>query len=253
MIITQKLSAIADAAAQRYGLLTDAWRNIFTRSLDEADFGTQKHFNRTVQNAYFVANSFLTTEVEEIQAQFADIADDAVTTTRAELSVDDAQELPDDVREHVSAFEQHMLDTLSTQTERDIAYLKKSLQEIYLAVRLGARSQNVPLMTALIQYRIGMQIDLRFAFLDRRAARWPVRRYVRTVWRHNLLSLYNDTVLMTLAEHGQSSAQVRHVDVNSEWHGAEVSMLASTALPTYAEVREDVFHPNADAVLGRVM
>lgn len=252
MTVSQILSATADAAAQRYGLLLDGWKNLYLRALDDSDFGTPKQLNRVTAQAYSMGSLFLNGEGSEMQDAFDDIAQRALTATRDELIVEDSETFPDAVDEHVSAFEAHLTTELSIQIERDIAHLKQTLQRTVLSVTLASRAQRLPVKTALLQHRIGGATEPKFGFSDRRGAKWPARRYIRTIWRHDLLALYNDVVLMTLADHGIDTAQIRHTDTTSAWHGMEVAMIANTELPTYADVRDEAFHPNSDAVIARV-
>jgi hypothetical protein len=253
MNVTQMMSAMADAAGQRYGMLIEGFKGLYSRALDDADFGTARQLNRVVADAYAMAHLFLAGETVEIEDALEEIAQQALTATREELGVTDADELPDDINEHVSDFESYLINELSIQIERDIAFLKKALRNIYLVVTVASRAQGLPLRTALLQLRIGSATDVEFHVRDRRGARWPSRRFVRSTWRHNLLAAYNDIVLMTLADHGVDVAQIKHTDPTSTWHGMEVAMTPQADMPTYAEVRDDAFHPNSEAVLVRAV
>lgn len=248
---THQMSGHADAAAQRYGLLIDGWKLLYSRALDAPDFGTPRQMNRVVEEAYRMAGLFLAGEATEIQDAFEEIAVLALQATHAELGVEAPESFSDELQAHVDDFEQHLTRELSLQIERDITLLKKTLQQTTLAVTMSSRAQRLPLRTALIQHRIGGTTDVQFTFQDRRNAKWPAKRYVRATWRHNLLALYNDTVLMTLADHGIETAHIRHDDTTAAMHGLQITIATNTELPTYADVRNDAFHPNADAVVAR--
>jgi hypothetical protein len=251
MIPTQIMSAMADAAAQRYGMLLDGFKTIYTRALDAPDFGTPKQISDAAYQAVSMSSFYLIKEEADIEDNLDVIAETALTATRDELSVAHQDALPDDVSEHLNAFSVYMLDELRLQIERDIAFLNKTLRATHLTVHLAARAQRVPLRAALITHRVGSSSPLQFAFHDRRSAKWPSKRHVRTFWRHNLLAFYNDSVLMTLADHGIDNAQIKHNDPASEFHGMIVTMSPSTDGPTYADVKDAAFHPNAEAVLVR--
>jgi hypothetical protein len=251
MIITQLMTTMAEAAATRYGLLLDGWKALYGRALDDPRFGAPVQLTQVTEEAYAMARRFLATESIEISDAMTDIASEAHTATQRELSVEVSDDFPDAVSEHASEFIAHLTRELSIQIERDIATLKKTLQQTILGVTLAASAQRLPLRTALIQHRIAANTDIKFGFTDRRSAKWPAGRYVRTIWRHNLLSLYNDVVLMTLADAGVDTAHVRHTDPGAETHGVQISMVETTELPTLADIRDQAFHPNADAVLAR--
>jgi hypothetical protein len=251
MIATQLMTTMAAAAATRYTMLIEGWKALYNRALDDPRFGAPVQITGLTQDAYAMARRYLDAEGLEMSEAFEQIAREALTATRAELSVEDSDELPDDVDEHVSAFVEHLMSELSIQIERDIATLKKTLQQTILGVTLAAAAQRLPLRTALIQHRIAINTDVKFGFTDRRYAKWPAQGYVRTIWRHNLLSLYNDVVLMTLADAGVDTARVRHTDTTAATHGLEISMVDTTELPTLADIRDQTFHPNANAILAR--
>jgi hypothetical protein len=251
MIITQLMTTMAEAAAIRYGLLLDGWKALYNRALDDPRFGAPVQLTELTDEAYAMARRYLGAEGVEMSDALEQIAREALTATHAELSVEDSDELPDDVDEHVSAFVEHLMSELKIQIERDIATLKKTLQQTILGVTLAASAQRLPLRTALIQHRIAANTDIKFGFTDRRSAKWPARRYIRTIWRHDLIALYNDVVLMTLADAGVDTAEVRHTDVEAETHGLKISIVDNTELPTLADIRDQTFHPNAEAVLAR--
>jgi hypothetical protein len=251
MIATQLMTTMAAAAATRYTMLIEGWKALYNRALDDPRFGAPVLLREITDEAYAMARRYLAAEAIEIQDAMIAVAEQALSATRSELSVTDSDEIPDAVDEHVSAFIAHLTSELSIQIERDIATLKKTLQQTILGVTLAAAAQRLPLRTALIQHRIAINTDVKFGFTDRRYAKWPAQGYVRTIWRHNLLSLYNDVVLMTLADAGVDTARVRHTDTTAATHGLEISMVDTTELPTLADIRDQTFHPNANAILAR--
>ncbi len=251
MSVTHLMSTTAEAGAQRYGLLIDGWKILFSRALDSHDFGTQKQMTKVVADAYTMGSMFLVGEAIDITDALEDIAEQALTATNVELNITDAEEFSDALSAHVVDFDAHLTSELALQIERDIALLKKTLRDTYLSVSIAGRAQRLPLRTALMQHRIAGVTDVQFSFQDRRNAKWPAKRFIRSTWRHNLLALYNDTVLMTLADHGVDTAQIRHDDTTSAMHGLEISIASNTDLPTYADIRNEAFHPNANAIVAR--
>lgn len=252
MSITQLISNDADAASQRYGMLVEGWRALYTSALDQSHFGSEKQLRSVVAQAYGMARMFLATETDQIEATSDRIASEAQRVTLAQLSSKVAKELSDEASEHVSASNDYLLHEISVQIERDIAFLRQSLRSTYLHVNLAARANHQSARAALMQYRIGNSSELHFFFHDRRNQRWPSRKFVRSVWRQHLLSTYNETVLITLSDHGIDVAQVEHIDPNSDKHGMKISMDSNSDLPTYAEIKGTIFHPNSDAVLTKV-
>ncbi len=252
MNITQIMTAEAEAAAVRYGTVVDAWRMIYQREMDVSDFGSSRQMNRVVEQAYTIGRQFLDTETLEIEKSSESIVREALRATSADLATPFADEMSEAVSDHLRDAENYLQHELTVQIERDIAFLQQSLRKAALQVSIGARAQNVPIRVALMQYRIGNTSELHFFFHDRRNQKWPSRKFVRAVWRHHLLSLYNETVLMTLADYGQDMAIVIHANPDADSHGLVISMSSGTALPTYLEIRNEIFHPNSDAIVGYV-
>ena len=251
MIIQIRMTAEAEAAAQRYAMVVETWRAIFAQALDSRHFGTARGMSEAIDNAYRVGAVFLEQERHEIARILLEIASEAHTATLSELSVTDTRELTDAVSEHLSEAETHLAHEMTLQVERDIAFLRQSLQRAVLQVSIHARAHRIALKAALIQYRIGNAAELQFFYHDRMNRKWPSRKFVRAVWRHSLLSLYNEVVLLTLADHGLDRAEVSHLDPRADSNGLVLAMSSGTALPTYSEVRNDLFHPNSDAILAR--
>lgn len=253
MNVTMSMTAEAEAAATRYGMVVDAWRAIYQREMDATDFGSTRQMSRVTEQAYAIGRQFLDTEANIIEDSSMMIVREALRVTSAELATPVAVDLTDALREHLADAENYLLHELSIQIERDIAFLKQSLRKALLQVSVGARAQQIPTRTALIQYRIGNTTELHFFFHDRRNQKWPSRKFVRAVWRHHLLALYNEAVLLTLADHGIDKAMIRHMNPDSHSHGMVISMSSGSALPTYSEIRNEIFHPNSDAVLTRAI
>ena len=253
MNVTIAMTAEAEAAAVRYGMLVDGWRSIYQREMDASDFGSARQMNRVSEQAYAIGRQFLDTEAGLIEESSMIIVREALRATSDELATPAAETLTDAVRDHLGDAENYLLHELSIQIERDIAFLKQSLRKAALQVTIAARAQRIPLRAALIQYRIGNTTELHFFFHDRRNQKWPSRKFVRAVWRHHLLALYNEVVLLTLADHGIETAMIRHADPNYHSHGLVIAMSSGTSLPTYSEIRNEIFHPNSDAVLTRAV
>lgn len=252
-MITALLTNEADLAAQRYGMLVENWRAGYARALDSAQFGTPRQLTKLTEDAYRAAEAYLETETRRIEEVASRVALDGQNTTLRQLDRDEENELLESIVESAGASIRFIDRELRVQIERDIAFLGHSLRKTILHVNLAARAMRIPQRAALMQYRIGNATELKFFFHDRRGQKWPSRKFVRSVWRMNLLAIYNEAVLSTLADHGIETAFIRHRDEKSDVHGMEISMNSGSALPTYADIRDDLFHPNADAILTRTL
>jgi hypothetical protein len=251
MTPTQIMTADAESAANRYGMLVEGWRSLYGAALDQSHFGSPKQLAEVTAQAYGIARTYLASEEAQIESDSAQYALEAQRVTLEQLGSKAQDELSDVAGEHLNALNDYLSHEIKVQIERDIAFLKHSLQTTFLNVRMASVANNLPLRTALMQYRIGNASELHFFFHERRNQRWPSRRFIRGVWRQHLLSVYNETVLITLSDHGVDTAQISHPDPKSEYAGMMLSIDSNTELPTYAELKPVVFHPNSDALLGR--
>lgn len=248
MIFTT-LTREAEAGAARYGLLTEAWRSIFHTTLNASDFGSVAAVGRANEEALAIASDFLADERSTVSRIVREIAIEARQTTLRQLASIDTSETTERVDEQLSAFCDYIESELIAQIHRDIALLRQTIQRVDLEVSIAATARGISARTALVEYRIGNQADLQFVFHDRHARKWASKKFIRAMWRHTLLAVYNEIVLMTLAEHGIWRAQVVHEDPNSDVNGVIVAMGSNSEFPTYSEIRADIFHPNANAVL----
>lgn len=253
MTPSQSMTAEADAAAQRYGMLVDGWHALYLQMAYQSNFGTPRQFSDISTQAYTIARHYLDAEANHIAAAFQRLALEAQQTTQAQLGVSVSSELTDDASEHLSECVSYLQRELLIQVERDIALLQQAVRKRYISVTISARAQRVSPRIALMQHKISKVGDIDFATFDRRNNRWPSRRFVRSMWRMNILALYNEIVLLTLADHGVDRAFVTYMDAKSTHHGTEISMNAGTSLPVYEDIKVQVFHPNSEAILSGVL
>lgn len=239
----------ADQAASRYALLTSSWQGVFSLALNQADFGSSSHSQRMLQEATDLANKFLEQETNISEFNFYEIALEAHQTTLRDLSSIDAESLTERASEHLTAARTYLLEELFAQVRRDLSNMRQMLQRIVLEVSLASRSRGITERQALIEYRLGNKTEIEFAFMDRGNRKWSSRKFVRTLWRHTLLSVYNEVVMLALADHGIKNAVVDHIDPSAESHGTLIAFGSNSDLPTYSEVRDVIFHPNSNAVL----
>ncbi|MER9176318.1 hypothetical protein NKH72_22320 [Mesorhizobium sp. M0955] len=250
-MILDQLTGYADSAAVRYGMLTDSWRTLFQNALNSSRFGSPAQANDIVREAYQIAESFLDDERANADRVTTSVAIEALQTTLAEIESVDALKLSDAALQHLQATQSYIVDELIAQIHRDIALLRQTLQRAVLEVSVSSKSRGISIRTALIEYMIGNRAELDFVFHDRHARKWASKKFVRGMWRHTLLAVYNEVVMLTLADHGLARARVVHQDPSAQAHNMIIAMSSNANLPTYSEIRNEIFHPNANAVLAR--
>ncbi|WP_276122560.1 hypothetical protein [Pararhizobium qamdonense] len=246
-MICNHLTDLASQAAARYALFTDGLRAVYRNALNSQildDAGAS-------QEASQLAMTFLGSESAAREAAIQEIAEIAHTTTIDEIASNDTESLSDEALEHLSVSGSYLADELLAQASRDIATMRRSIQRVRLEVSLASRSSGRSQRAALVEYMIGNKADLEFFFHDKASRKWESKLFVRSVYRQTLLSIYNEVVLFTLADHGLDRAVVEHHSPDAQHDGMIIALSSSTELPTYSEIRETVFHPNANAWLRK--
>jgi hypothetical protein len=249
MSVVYQFTQQAEGAAERYDLLVASWRSLYDEYVNRSDFGSGKAINSMANVAYSLAHRYLDRENDLIDDGLYKIAIEAHRTTGNELRSVASSELPDAALELVNDTSEHLRNEIAIQIERDISQLKTTVRKTALYVNLSAQVQNTSKKSALIQHRMVHGGGVQFFFRDRQSNKWPSRRYVRTVWRDAALNLYNEIVMMTLADHGYDHAIVHHTNTSYHANGKKIALFDGAEMPTYHDVRMEVFHPNSDAIL----
>ncbi len=248
--IQQQMTQLADNAAVRYGLFLDALKVIYGKALTGAKLD-QETIRAAKNEAFEILVNYIQVESSNIVEDIDAIASEASVTTFDELGVALPEDLSAPVSDLAQAIDEYLLQEIRLQAHRDVAFLEEGLRRTLLQVSVAARSSGLSPRAALIQYMIGNAQELNFFFHDRRGAKWSSQKFIRGVYRHGLLTVYNEAVLLTLADHGVEFAQIEHASVKSTEHGQIVAMSPNGEHPIYSEIRGEIFHPNSDAILRK--
>jgi hypothetical protein len=248
-MITGKFSEISDYAVRRYESLLMAFRSVYKAAISSSDFSTVKSFARVKKEAYVLARNFLDTERDFIKSETDKIALEAHTSVYLDLSVNLSKDLTESTVDHLIDLEDYLITELTIQIERDIATLVKSLRQVAYQIQISSFAKNTTFKKSLMEFRMGDVKELEFSFYDRAAAKWSSKKYVRSLWRQHLLSAYNETYMMDLADHGVSVVQIEHTNSSSRFHGMKISLISGSAYPMYEEIKSEIFHPNSDAIV----
>lgn len=249
----RRFTELAELAGNRYSLLVDSWQTIYARAVVAQDFGSARWLRQAEDNARGVADRHLASEREIINSITAHLVAqsraDASTPLGATLvGVGAENALP----EHAMGLAEYLAGEIAAQIERDVAFLRRALMRVAAEVSWIADATGLPLRAAMIQWRVDYGDELRFYFRDRAGRKWPSQKFVRAAWRQHLLDTWNETMLGALSGLGQVEAEVRHADTNAKHHGLRISIIPGRGLPTYAEIRDEIFHTGADALLHPV-
>lgn len=248
-MIGNRLSEIAEAAAERYLSVIFALRGAYDTALNAID-PLAPAINRQLHSTAFrVARAHLESEDAFAQEAVWEIAAQSVADALRDLGLGHvAQDVPEALSDHLSAVYEHVRSEIAVQLERDASAITQKHRKLGLQVKTYAAANGWSEAATLVHLRLAER-TLKFYFRDRQGRKWPSQKYVRTVWRHALLALYNEVYLFTLAERGQTRAVVWHPDPNSRYAGEVIALDDEPSLPSYEDIKEDAFHPNSDAVL----
>lgn len=249
-MIQSHLTQEAEAGSQRYGLLVASWRGVYDRVRSQARLASAADINDALHEAQTVGSIFLRNEREHIDRIASQIVREAHQTTSDEIEIIATHELTDEAGELLSDTIEYLVGQLRLQIMRDLASLEVELRRAILELRVSSRSRGVSFRRALVERQISANGSIEFGQHDRASRKWASTKVVRLIWRHTLLSLYNETVLVLLADHGITQAQIVHVNPSSQFHGLRLALHPASDLPTYGELRDEVFHPNSDAILS---
>lgn len=244
-MIQNRLTLEAEAGAQRYTLLLDSWRAMFSAALRSRDFGTNRSSIDLIQEAYAAADTFLEAEREHIFRVVDEIASEAHTASVSVLRSDTADALSPAQQEHLDAIESYLTNELVAQVHRDIAQIRSSLRAVVLRVKTQAAASGKSERIALVEYLIDSTDRLDFTFSDRSARRWDSKKFIRALWRQTLLAVYNEVTLHVIAEHGLTLADVS----SPEGIKQTISIAYSPDHELYDDVRNQLFHPNSNNFL----
>ena len=244
-LITEK----AQLASQRYGFFLSSLQAIYGLAISNPDLGSAAHRSKVMREARGSAEKFLEAEVRFIEEDVDAIFREARQTTIDALASVDAQTVPELAVEQLSVIVDYLYEEVCAQVSRDIAMMKNRLQTAILEISVSARARLSTMKQSQIQYRIMHSPNIQFLFKDRAGRNWGSDKFYRQLWRHTLLTAYNETVLVILADHGVQHAEVYHVDPKSDVAGMMISLTPGSQYPLYSEIRDAVFRPNANAYL----
>lgn len=149
------------------------------------------------------------------------------------------------------AFDQVRL-LVRAQYERDARLMRLHVSKVSLAAHRRMLVLGESGLTALEAADREMKEHFRFTYRDRLGRRWDSGRYMRVMLRGHLVDAVNWAEMESLANRGIRKAVVYrpgHPD-----HGKEFSLVAGEQnLPSYEDLRRDVFHPNSLALVDEAV
>lgn len=244
-MILSTITASADSAARRYQEIVTTWQSILARAMTSSRFGYFDQLAAVSDECFAVSNTYFNAETDEITQTIMGIATEAHLRVIDELQSIDADSLSAQALAHLGESQTYLHNEVSAQVYRDVSNARQQLQRAVLEVYSAVRTRGISERRAQIEYQMTHSGAVNFEFVDRAGRRSLSNKFVRSLWRQTLLSVYNEVLLMTLAEHGIQRAAVIRVE-NGIPHPIEIiSLTGEGDLRSYSEVRDEYFHPNS--------
>ncbi len=230
-------------ASDRYGVFTETVRASYMAAT-LTDSILQPGMRRRLAEAHiFAGASYVAAETPTLNRAIREIAEKAIAKAIEDTGVyiDTRAEL-EALSEHLREIEEYILGQINSQRLRDVKKLDRMTGDLLLRIHRNARGRH-SVRNALAKFRANIT-EQNFYFMNRAGARLNSKLYIKSVWRQNLLWLFNDVYMNVLAGQEIGEVEVIHPRGGGMWHGKVLSISPETS-PSYDEVKEKIFYPNS--------
>lgn len=235
--------AMANQFAEQYrGLLTTIAGH-FARVLDSHDPTTPKARSDFRTNLARASEVFMSGIATQLEAHTYEVRNSALDAQESVLSDPDFASLNEYLSETVEA----LCGALWACIYRDDLTAERELRKVALNVDLLQSTTGMSRIGALIKTKFGRVSGMPFVQMDRLGRKRASESFVRSLVRHHLVLTDVETRLFAMAKQGSDLAQVMRQD------GTKAEIFSITGVsrnyPSYEEIRDTVFHPNATATV----
>lgn len=248
-MIHHSIDTWAAEAAARYAAFGSELNSFYVRALTHPDGLTPARigwFNDEIREVAYKLDSQEDSLAEE---RLRAIAENALTVLQAQGVTTSSEDMRMRVLGHASASRAYLSSEIWSQMLRDINMVTFVLNTAGMTVstraQLRRRTPRESAIALLLE-----RPHLNFFFTNRAGHQIPVANHLRLIWRQIMLSVHNETVIHALAEVGKSRAAIFHNGDNGLEMTGEIALVSGTKLPSYLDVRNDLFHPNSRSFLG---
>lgn len=135
-------------------------------------------------------------------------------------------------------------------SEKDISVVSKGLRQFALDVDAFMNVQRSSYTMAIVGAKMHLDTNFRFHQLDRLGRKWPSTTYLRTAIRGFLVTSYIETYLYALAARGIDMVTVKHPEPDHPHNNMALSISGTILnMPSYHDLKSEVWHPNSRAVI----
>lgn len=242
------LTEWAAGAADRYRLLLFVLGGATTRAVDTSGhLAAVKH--TLARDLEKLVGTHMGGEGQILLSRALEIAGVAQARAYSDLGLSkpDAT-LPENLLTLVTGSAHALVKEVWNQASRDADAARAHARRQAMAINMVSTSQGVNLITAAIEVQRSRKV-VEFGARDRAGRLWGAENFIRTVVRHHLLTIYNDTYLSVLADHGVMTAKVQADTPAHRYDGVLFSIVPTPGVDlTYEMIRSQIFHPNSNCL-----
>lgn len=195
------------------------------------------------RNAVEVGRMFIRSEEPLIEEALEESARSAVETAQRDLGLTVRAEISSAQSAFLAQHNDYLLSEVQAQLSRDVEMLVRRYREFGLEAHLNQTAGE-----GLIAPRVTTD-RTRFYFRDRVGRLYPSQKFIRSVWRHSLVTIGAEFYCMEAVSAGAQEVEVVHPDVGSRFNGLRIGLTERSSAPAFIDVRDEVFHPQSQAVL----
>lgn len=239
------LAATVDAAGSRYQNFLDVLRGQVDAVMRHNPIDVVAR-EQAIANGYEAAAHYASMEHATLNETMMDCAYDSYDASCADCGLDEPAGLEE---HHGFIFEvaAYAVRTIEMQAQRDVVTMAQQIRDNGLRVDFNMRA-GMNLGEAASSVLVENATNPVFKFADRLGRNYKSSKLIRDTVRQNLLHAWNEVYMHTAFEAGHDTVQITHPDPNFKWFGQDVSIVSNDAgIPTYHEIRDEVFHPSSNA------
>mgnify|MGYP001298923751 CR=1 FL=1 len=200
------------------------------------------------RDVHALAVTFLDQERPTLHQAVEEVAQDALQRVALDLGVSVSQKLQNafltDYRDNIAHF---LLQEFMTQLDRDIHQVMRKYEELGLQVFMERQTSATP-EEAHFRVLMNANESMSFYFRDRSSRKLNSQKYIRTVVRHALVTVWTQLYAMEATSYSASHLTVEHPD-KAKYDGLKLGFVDSQGLPTLMDVKDEIFHPQTKAYL----
>lgn len=240
MINSEIFDQPADDAAERYAELLASFRSIFfaTTTSEPSDIRNRLHLNSYLT---YTARKFMEREQAALEAVLWAQEKNALHQAEIDLGKPETPATGHELSQYGQAVLEATVKELETQTARDILKVMRRWQEFAIEYQMR-RYRSIP---EIARFQAIENAKFRFS------AEPPAGsvRFARLSTRYALLTLAFETYAMDTLSMGGNHMVI----VKDGQDGDRLDYLPDNGGKTFADVRDEVFHPNSTATLRVVV